>query len=89
MWIVEQNIHETLSRGESVTLERWPTALPVDVVQTRPSLSFAQAEMQFHLGHLDRAEQFLGQATRAVDDGRKLAELTVPTHTGTVAGTAQ
>jgi len=85
VWIVEQNVHETLSRGESVTLERWLTALPVDVVQTRPSLSFAQAEMQFHLGRLDRTEQFLGQATRALDDGRTLAELTVPTHAGTVA----
>jgi LuxR family transcriptional regulator, maltose regulon positive regulatory protein len=83
--LVEQNVHETLGRGESVTFERWLAALPVEVVKTRPALSFAQAEMQFHLGRLDRAEHFLSRAARALDDGRTLAQLTVPTHAGPVA----
>jgi LuxR family maltose regulon positive regulatory protein len=41
--LVEQHAHETLSRGESVTLDRWLSALPVEIVQTRPALSLAQA----------------------------------------------
>jgi LuxR family maltose regulon positive regulatory protein len=86
--LVEQHVHETLGRGESVILERWLSALPADVVRSRPALSFAQGEMQFHLGHLDRAEHFLEQAERAFDPGQGQQgqrELAVPTHAGMVA----
>jgi LuxR family maltose regulon positive regulatory protein len=83
--LVEQHVHETLHRGESVILERWLSALPVDVVRSRPALSFAQGEMQFHLGHLDSVERFLEQAERALGHGQEQRELAVPTHAGMVA----
>jgi LuxR family transcriptional regulator, maltose regulon positive regulatory protein len=84
--LIEEQLHETLGRGESVILERWLSALPVDVVRSRPALSFAQGEMQFHLGHLDRTEQFLKQAERAIDDEQRQRGFAVPTHAGMVAG---
>jgi LuxR family maltose regulon positive regulatory protein len=83
--LVEQHVHETLGRGESVTLERWLSVLPADVVRSRPALSFAQGELQFHLGYLGSAEHFLAQAERAFDHGQGLQELAVPTHAGMVA----
>jgi LuxR family maltose regulon positive regulatory protein len=83
--LVEEHVHETLARGESVILERWLTVLPVDVVRSRPALSFAQAEMQFHLGHLDRTEHFLRQAEHATDDEHRQRRSAVPTHAGLVA----
>jgi LuxR family maltose regulon positive regulatory protein len=83
--LVEQHVHETLGRGESVTLERWLSVLPSDVVRSRPALSFAQGELQFHLGHLDRAEHFLDQAERAFAHGQGQQEPVVPSHAGMVA----
>jgi LuxR family transcriptional regulator, maltose regulon positive regulatory protein len=82
--LVEEHVHETLGRGESVIVERWLSVLPVDVVRSRPALSFAQGEMQFHLGHLDRTEHFLKQAERAIDD-QPQRRFAVPTHAGMVA----
>jgi LuxR family transcriptional regulator, maltose regulon positive regulatory protein len=83
--LVEQHAHETLGRGESVILERWLSALPADVVRSRPALSLAQGEMQFHLGHLDAAESFLEQAERVLDRGQGRRQPAVPTHAGMVA----
>jgi ATP/maltotriose-dependent transcriptional regulator MalT len=83
--LVEQHVHETLHRGESVILDQWLSWLPDDVVRSRPALSFAQGEMQFHLGQLDQAERFLEQAERAFDQGQGQLELEVPTHAGMVA----
>ena len=83
--LVEQHVHETLGRGESVLLERWLSLLPAEAIRSRPALSFAQGEMQFHLGHLDRAEHFLDQAERAFDHGQRQPESAVPTHAGMVA----
>lgn len=82
--LVEQHVDETLGRGESVILERWLSVLPDDVVRSRPALSFAQAEMQFHLGHLNAAEHLLEQAERTLDHAQE-QELEVPTHAGMVA----
>ncbi|HEX5905583.1 MAG TPA: LuxR C-terminal-related transcriptional regulator [Propionibacteriaceae bacterium] len=82
--LVEEHVHEILGRGESVILERWLSVLPVDVVQSRPALSFAQGEMQFHIGHLDGTEHFLKQAERAIDD-QPHRGFAVPTHAGMVA----
>jgi len=82
--LVEQHVDETLGRGESVILERWLSVLPDDVVRSRPALSFAQAEMQFHLGHLNAAEYLLEQAERTLDRAQE-QELEVPTHAGMVA----
>jgi LuxR family transcriptional regulator, maltose regulon positive regulatory protein len=83
--LVEQHVHETLGRGESITLERWLSMLPTDIVRSRPALSFAQGELQFHLGHLNLAEHLLDQAERSFDHGQGQQELTVPTHAGMVA----
>ena len=83
--LVEEHVHETLGRGESVIVERWLSVLPVDVVRSRPALSFAQGEMQFHLGHLDRTEHFLNQAERAIDRQQPQRGFAVPTHAGMVA----
>lgn len=82
--LVEQHADETLSRGESVILDRWLSALPDEVVRTRPTLRFAQGEMQFHLGHLGSAAQFLAQAERSHHTSGP-PEAAVPTHAGMVA----
>jgi LuxR family transcriptional regulator, maltose regulon positive regulatory protein len=83
--LVEEHVHETLGRGESVIVERWLSVLPGDVVRSRPALSFAQGEMQFHLGRLDRTEHFLNQAERAIDRQQRQRGFAVPTHAGMVA----
>jgi LuxR family transcriptional regulator, maltose regulon positive regulatory protein len=80
--VVEEHVHETLDRGESVILERWLSLLPGDVVRSRPTLSFAQAEMQFHLGHIELSGHFLAQAERAIDHEQEHRGLAVPTHSG-------
>jgi LuxR family maltose regulon positive regulatory protein len=83
--LVEEHVHETLGRGESVILERWLSVLPIDVVRSRPALSFAQGEMQFHLGHLDRTEHLLKQAEHAINHEQQQRGFAVPTHAGMVA----
>jgi LuxR family transcriptional regulator, maltose regulon positive regulatory protein len=83
--LVEQHVDEILGRGESVILERWLSALPDEVVQTRPALRFAQGETQFHLGRLGAAERFLAQAECALDHANGEGELEAPTHAGMVA----
>jgi LuxR family transcriptional regulator, maltose regulon positive regulatory protein len=83
--LVEQHAHETLHRGESVTLDQWLTRLPEEVVRSRPALSIAQGEMQFHLGRLHSVERFLEQAERAFGHGQEQRDPGVPTHAGMVA----
>jgi LuxR family transcriptional regulator, maltose regulon positive regulatory protein len=83
--LVEQHLNETLLRGETVILESWLSALPGDVVRSRPALSLAQGLMQFHLGHLDRVERLLEHAERAFDTGQERRALEVPTGAGMVA----
>jgi LuxR family transcriptional regulator, maltose regulon positive regulatory protein len=84
--LVEQHVHETLHlRGESVLLERWLSVLPDDLVRSRPALSFAQGEMQFHLGRVEQVERFLEQAERAFNHRQGQRKVELPTHAGMVA----
>jgi LuxR family transcriptional regulator, maltose regulon positive regulatory protein len=67
--LVEQHMGEALRREEGVILSRWLSALPEDVVRTRPNLCLAQGWMQLHIGHLDVAERLADQAERALAGG--------------------
>jgi LuxR family transcriptional regulator, maltose regulon positive regulatory protein len=82
--LVEEHLNETLRQGERVILERWLSELPEDAVRSRAALSLAQAEIQFHLGHLDRVERLLEQAERAFDRRQRRHELELPTDAGVV-----
>jgi LuxR family maltose regulon positive regulatory protein len=83
--LVEQHANETLRRGENVSLGRWLSMLPGEVVRSRPALCLAQSLMEFHRGHLDSAERLLEQAERAFDPGQEQDGFEVPTDAGTVA----
>jgi len=83
--LVEQHANETLGRGENVSLGRWLSLLPDDVVRSRPALCLAQSLMEFHRGHLDSAERLLEQAERAFDPGQEQDGFEVPTDAGMVA----
>jgi LuxR family maltose regulon positive regulatory protein len=83
--LVEEYANETLRRGENVSLGRWLSMLPDEVVRSRPALCLAQSLMEFHRGHLDAAERLLEQAERAFDPGQEQQGLEVPTDAGTVA----
>lgn len=62
--IVEEHLDETLRRGETVSLERWLSALPNDAVRARPTLCLTAALMQLHLGRLQTVERLLDHAER-------------------------
>jgi LuxR family transcriptional regulator, maltose regulon positive regulatory protein len=55
-------------RGEADTMRRWLTALPADLVQSRPRLLLAQAAMAATGGRPAAAEPLLDQAERAPDN---------------------
>ena len=67
--LVETNMRETLRQDEGMILSRWLSALPEDVVRTRPNLCLAQGWMQLHIGHLDVAERLADHAERALERG--------------------
>ena len=84
--LVEQNLNDTLGRGEGMILERWLSALPGDAVRASPSLCFAQTLMQLRLGHLDTFERLMEHGECAIDQGQWVPEqLEVPTAGGLVA----
>ena len=83
--LVEQHANETLRRGENVSLGRWLSVLPDEVVRSRPALCLAQSLMEFHRGHLDPAERLLEQAERAFDPGQEQQGFEVATDAGMVA----
>jgi LuxR family maltose regulon positive regulatory protein len=83
--LVERHANETLGRGENVSLGRWLSLLPNDVVRSRPALCLAQSLMEFHRGHLDSAERLLEQAERVFDPGQEQQGFQVPTDAGMVA----
>jgi LuxR family transcriptional regulator, maltose regulon positive regulatory protein len=64
--LIEQHFDELFYlRGEGVTVERWLSALPGDLVRTRPRLLLAQAFLAFHSGRLEAVEPLLDAAEQA------------------------
>jgi LuxR family maltose regulon positive regulatory protein len=64
--LIEQHFDELFYlRGEGVTVERWLSALPGDLVRTRPRLLLAQAFLAFHSGRLETVEPLLDAAEQA------------------------
>jgi len=52
-------------RGEGATVQRWLSALPGDLVRTRPRLLLAQAFLASHSGRIERVEPLLDAAEHA------------------------
>jgi LuxR family maltose regulon positive regulatory protein len=65
--LVEQHVDDVLRRGEGATLRRWLSAIPEQVVRSRPRLSLAQAIAAFNAGRLEEVEPLLADAERALD----------------------
>ena len=56
-------------RGEGVTVQRWVSALPADLVRSRPRLMLAQAALADAAGRVDEVEEMLVAAEAADRDG--------------------
>ena len=68
--LIEQNFDAVHSqRGEAVTVQRWLSGLPTDLVRSRPRLLLAQAVPMATSGRLAAAEQLLDAAEAAYPDG--------------------
>ncbi len=52
-------------RGEGATIQRWLSALPADLVRSRPRLLLAQAQLALTGGRLETVEPLLEAAERA------------------------
>ena len=52
-------------RGEGATIQRWLSALPADLVRSRPRLLLAQAQLAATSGRLEAVEPLLDAAERA------------------------
>ena len=64
--LIEQHFDELFYlRGEGVTVQRWLSALPGDLVRTRPRLLLAQAFLASHSGRLEAVEPLLDAAEQA------------------------
>jgi LuxR family transcriptional regulator, maltose regulon positive regulatory protein len=55
-------------RGEAATIQRWLSALPDDLVRSRPRLLLAKAQMAAASGHVAEAERSAEAAERASAD---------------------
>ncbi|MFZ0752606.1 MAG: tetratricopeptide repeat protein, partial [Trebonia sp.] len=64
--LIEQHFDERFYlRGEGVTVQRWLSALPGDLVRTRPRLLLAQALLAFYSGRTETEEPLLDAAEQA------------------------
>ncbi len=64
--LIEQHFDELFYlRGEGVTVQRWLSALPADLVRTRPRLLLAQSLLAFHSGRMETVEPLLDAAEQA------------------------
>lgn len=68
--MIERQVDTLLLRNEGVTLQRWLTALPAEVVDSRPRLLLAQADVALGSGRVTAAEHALDAAERAFDEAR-------------------
>jgi len=64
--LVERNVDDVLGRGEGASLRRWLSALPHDVVRSRPRLAVVQALAAFNAGRLEAVEPLLNDAEHAL-----------------------
>ena len=66
--LIEQHFDEVFYlRGEGVTVQLWLSALPGDLVRTRPRLLLAQALLAFYSGRLETEEPLLDAAEQAYE----------------------
>ena len=64
--LIEQHFDAVYSlRGEAVTIHRWLAAIPADLVESRPRLLLAQAQLAAASGRLDAVEPLLDAAEHA------------------------
>ena len=64
--LVEQHFDEVLYlRGEGATIQRWISALPGELVRSRPRLLLAQSFLASYSGQLEAVEPLLDAAERA------------------------
>jgi len=67
--LIEQDFDMVYNvRGEGGTIQRWFSALPADLVQSRPRLLLVQALLMATSGHLDAVDALLDAAERAGAD---------------------
>jgi LuxR family transcriptional regulator, maltose regulon positive regulatory protein len=68
--LIERHFDTVYSlRGEGATIQRWLSALPRDLVWSRPRLLLAQAQVTATGGHLDEVEPLLQAAERIAASG--------------------
>ena len=64
--LIEQHFDEIFYlRGEAATIQRWISALPADLVRSRPRLLLAQAQLASASGRLEAVEPLIDAAERA------------------------
>jgi LuxR family maltose regulon positive regulatory protein len=64
--LIEQHFDELFYlRGEGVTVQRWLSLLPGDLIRTRPRLLLAQAFLASHSGHMETVQPLLEAAEQA------------------------
>ena len=64
--LIERHFDTVYSlRGEAATIHRWLTAIPGDMIETRPRLLMAQAQLAAASGRLDAVEPLLDAAEHA------------------------
>ena len=63
--LVEQHFDEFYNLGEGATIQQWLSALPADLVRSRPRLLLAQALMATISGRMEAVEPLLGAAEGA------------------------
>ena len=67
--LVEQDLDMVYNvRGEGATIQRWFSAFPADLVQSRPRLLLVQALLMTTSGRLDAVDALLDAAERADAD---------------------
>jgi LuxR family transcriptional regulator, maltose regulon positive regulatory protein len=68
--LIEQDFDAAYNlRGEGQTIQRWLSALPADLVRSRPRLLLAQAQLKGTSGHLADLEQLIDAAERVAANG--------------------
>ena len=63
--LIEQHFDEFYNLGEGATIQQWLSALPADLVRSRPRLLLAQALMATISGRMEAVEPLLGAAEGA------------------------
>jgi LuxR family maltose regulon positive regulatory protein len=72
--MIERHVDALLLRSERTTLERWLAALPVELVNSRPRLLLAQADIALSSGRVEAGRHALEAAERVCATGRAVDE---------------